>query len=151
MTETAENLPEAVTKTRSPNRKPRTRKDNPKARKIDVHKALELKVKGATYEEVSSLFNCTKQAVMKALKPYAAILDGSVEDFKHFRADLFAVAQRELLQSITDAEIKKMSVKDRIVATGILYDKERLERGQSTSNLSIMTRAVEAACEVVGE
>jgi len=38
--------------------------------------------------------------------------------------------------SLTEADIKKMSARDRVLAFGILYDKERLERGQSTENIA---------------
>ena len=136
-----------VDKIRSPNRKPRTRGIEPKTRKIDLPKALELRQKGLTEQEIADLFHCTKQAVSKALKPYADLFNGEIEVFKKNRADLFASTQRELLESFDPSDIKKMNVKDRVIALGIMYDKERLERGQSTSNLSIMTRAVEAACD----
>lgn len=127
----------------------RTRKTTtPKNKKIDIQKALELRSKGLTEPEIAELFNCTKQAVNKALKPYAGLFDDGIEAFKKHRADLLALGQRELLLSVDPDDIKKMSVKDRVVAMGILYDKERLERGQSTSNHSIMARAVEAACSL---
>jgi hypothetical protein len=44
--------------------------------------------------------------------------------------------QSKLLSSITDAEIKKAPVGSRILAVAQLYDKERLERSLSTSNLA---------------
>jgi hypothetical protein len=45
--------------------------------------------------------------------------------------------QRRLLNNISQADIKKSGLRDKVVAVGILYDKERLERGQSTENVSI--------------
>ena len=49
--------------------------------------------------------------------------------------------------NLTEADIKKMSPAQRITAAAILYDKARLERGESTQNVSLFSRIVAAACE----
>jgi exopolyphosphatase/pppGpp-phosphohydrolase len=59
-----------------------------------------------------------------------------LESFKNNRADIFAGKQEQILASIDDVAIKCMPVAQRIISLGILYDKERLERGQSTANIA---------------
>ena len=50
-----------------------------------------------------------------------------------------------LLSAISDTDIKKASLRDKVIAAGILFDKERLERGQSTSNVSVLFQVAEEA------
>lgn len=58
-----------------------------------------------------------------------------IHDYKSNRADIFAGLQHRLLQSITDEDIKKAPIGSRVLAAAQIYDKERLERGESTQNL----------------
>ena len=46
----------------------------------------------------------------------------------------------------TEDDINKASVRDRTILLGTIYDKERLERGQSTSNVAtiLATAVIEA-------
>jgi len=60
----------------------------------------------------------------------------ALEAFRMHRADILALEQQRILSHITDADIKRAGIKDKAVSIGILYDKERLDRGQSTSILS---------------
>jgi hypothetical protein len=47
--------------------------------------------------------------------------------------------------ALSDDDIKKASARDKAIVFGTLYDKERLERGQSTVNLaSIYSQALES-------
>ena len=59
------------------------------------------------------------------------------EQFKEQRADVLAFYQQKLLNSLTDSDIKRMPPGSRLTGFGILYDKERLERGQSTDNIAV--------------
>jgi DNA-binding CsgD family transcriptional regulator len=56
---------------------------------------------------------------------------GQVETFKRHRADVLAGLQAKILASITSEDVKKSPFASRIMAVGILYDKERIERGLS--------------------
>ncbi len=58
------------------------------------------------------------------------------KQYVNHRPTVFAHIQRIILNSITDADIKKANLRDKIVSAGILYDKERLETGQSTQNIA---------------
>ena len=70
------------------------------------------------------------------LKPYTAAID-SLQEIKTHRADVFTVMGQSFLDSLDADDIKAASLLQRVTAMGILYDKERLERGQSTANVGI--------------
>ena len=79
-----------------------------------------------TLAEIGKLHDCTDVNVINTLKRYG-IERETVRDFidaeKYIRADV----KRLLLTSISDDEIKKMSVHNRVVDYGILVDKDRDE------------------------
>ena len=87
-----------------------------------------------TSREIGKLVGCDQSHVSKVLKKYG-IKHGDVTEFKKHRADVFAGLQNRILQTITLADIKKAPMASRVTAMAILNDKERLERGQSTSNI----------------
>jgi len=62
----------------------------------------------------------------------------AVEEYKVNRADILAVKQIECLNAIDHRKLKKASVRDLTIAFGTMYDKERLERGLSTSNAAVV-------------
>jgi len=51
---------------------------------------------------------------------------------------VFAVVGDGLLNSLSEDDVKSASLLQRMTALGILYDKERLERGQSSVNISVV-------------
>ena len=97
-----------------------------------------------TTREIGKLADCSHVNVITVLKRYGINRD-ETEDYKAHRGDIQAGIQNRILKSITDADIKAMPVGQRLMGYGILYDKERLERGQSTSNVDVR---VTAALEV---
>jgi hypothetical protein len=108
------------------------------SRKIDVHKAFDLRLRGLTYEEIAKQFGCCKQSVQEALAPFQVPDGGTVDLFKDRRADILAATQVRLLQGLTDEKIKQAKLGELSIAFGTLFDKERLERGQSTQNQGVM-------------
>jgi hypothetical protein len=138
----SDNLPvgsTAVPGDLEPTRKPRS--------KIDIKKAIELRLKGVTLEDIGAFFGVTKQAIFKALQPYIDGDDIDLELWKSKRADILAGKQATVLQKLTPEDIEKASPRDKTIMFGVLYDKERLERGQSTSNTSLLFQVVKEACE----
>ncbi len=105
-----------------------------RVRKINLSKAIELRAKGLSYEDIGKHFDCTRQAVQDALSRYMPP-EVNVRAFVDNRAVILAGKQEMLLNGLTEAEIKKMPPYTRVTCFGILYDKERLERGQSTANI----------------
>ena len=108
---------------------------------IPLEKIIELYTKGLSQSEIAKYFNCSRQAINARVSPYLEDLQ-ALPDFKKFRADVLAFHQRRLLNSLDNESIQKASPFQRVGMFGILYDKERLERGESTENVSYidMTR-----------
>ena len=116
------------------------------APKIDVGKALELRLKGLSYRDIAVFFGCSHTSVAERLKPYVNGDDVDLETFKKNRADILTMKQAQVLGSMTKEDIEKASARDKAIVFGTLYDKERLERGLSTSNAAVVyAAAVEAA------
>ena len=110
--------------------------DTPKARSI-----VELKQDNPTLStrEIGKLADCDHSHVVRVLARYG-IEQQELEQYKDKRSDIFAGIQNRILKSVTDAEIQKASLQVKAMAFGVLFDKERLERGQSTDNVSIVSR-----------
>jgi hypothetical protein len=118
-----------------------------KARNIETF--LALKNAGKSYREIEEITGTDHVQVYREI---AKLLpNDETEEYKKHRADIFAEAQRKILVSCTPKDLKKSSFKDKIISTGILFDKERLERNLSTNNHSILFSLVEAACQSRGE
>lgn len=102
-----------------------------KSKSTPIHKVKELLDKGLSHSQIAKLLNIDRSAVTRLIQRHGL---NSEEDrlFKKGKADFLNSLQRRILNSITLAEIKKMATRDRIMTFGILYDKERLERGQAT-------------------
>lgn len=91
----------------------------------------------ATPIEIAESVDTSISNVSHTLKRYG-ITPNTVESFKNNRAEIFAGLQEKILKTINEDAIKDASVLQRITSAGILYDKERLERGQSTQNISAL-------------
>jgi hypothetical protein len=95
-----------------------------------------------TTREIGKLVNCDHSNVIRTLQRYG-IEQRETEDYKNHRADILAGIQNRLLKSITEVDIKAMPVGQRLMGYGILFDKERLERNQSTGNFSVIVGALQ--------
>jgi hypothetical protein len=113
-----------------------------------MDKAIKLRMENMSYGDIAKYFSIPKPTVQARLKPFFG-KDIDAPAFKIHRADLFAGQQARVLSAITDADIKKASLRDKVISAGILFDKERLERGQSTSNSSIILSVVRQACSSI--
>lgn len=98
----------------------------------------------APKREIARRAGVDKATVDRALVKYG-IRQADVAVYVDNRAAIFQGMQSRLLTSITDEDIAKMSGKDRMIGLGVLYDKERLETGQSTANVASLTALVTGA------
>lgn len=90
-----------------------------------------------TTREIGKLADCSHVNVVKVLDRYG-IKKQETDDYKANRADILTGIQHRILKTVTDDDLKRMPVGQRLMGFGILYDKERLERGQSTDNQSVI-------------
>ena len=109
--------------------------------RVDVSQALKQRIlKKLTYQEIAELQGVSKQAIHQALKPILSLSSDpqALEAYRENKADLLDMAQLKFLShSVDPDQIKKLSSRDAIVSYGILFDKARLERGQSTDNIDL--------------
>ena len=58
---------------------------------------------------------------------------------------LYEVITKQFLDNITPQKMESASVRDLCVAFGIIYEKQRLEDGESTQNHSVLSARLDAA------
>ena len=109
-----------------------------KRKGIPIEDMLELRRKDLTLKQISVILGCSEANVHKRLKGFAPV-QVKIDRYKRHRADLLTLTQATIHDSITPDVIAEASLLQRTTAMGIMYDKERLERGQSTSNVDIHT------------
>lgn len=117
--------------------------------KIDVAKALKLRLQGNTFEEIGLIFGCTGSAVHQALTKFEPFLNGigpgELTAYSEHRAELFNVVEAHLTASLLDPDaLSKASLNNRAYAFKQIHEARRLETGQSTSNqaLSLLSQIV---------
>ena len=105
------------------------------AKPIPLADIIDLRNKGLTLEQIGKLVGCSHQNISYRLQPFMEEIEG-LKSFKDNRADVLAAYQHRILNSLQATDLGKSSPYQKVGMFGILYDKERLERGQSTSNVA---------------
>jgi hypothetical protein len=124
--------------------KPAKTKEAPPA----IEEIADLRGKGVSLAQIARMREVSRQAIAQTIKRHG-IDAGEIESFRKARPAVLAAKQRLLLDGITTETVKKMSGRDKLVGFGILYDKERLELGQSTANVSNLHAIAERAIKTV--
>lgn len=132
------------------------------ARKLDRKKVLDLHQRGFSNPEIAQQQGVAPTTVWRFLqqtKPERQAL----ETFKASRADVLARlqaksldAQERILDTLDDGMIVALTPSQKSgllmslnAQSGTVFDKERLERGQSTANVSLIGKMMGAAFEAV--
>ena len=118
-----------------------------KPNRVDVGKALKLRLQGVTLPDIAALQGVTKQAIYQALtrfEPFLASIEpGQLTAFAEERGQILNSVELGLMQSLVDpAKVERASLRDIAVTYGIVYDKRRLESGQSTSNTMLLGKLI---------
>jgi predicted DNA-binding protein YlxM (UPF0122 family) len=121
-----------------------------KLNRVDVAKALKLRLQGATLEDIADLQGVTKQAIDQALtkfQPFMRGLEpGQLTAYSEERANLFNVVEQHLTESLLDPDaMAKASLNNRAYAFKQIHEARRLEAGQSTSNISVLGKFIQQA------
>ena len=132
------------------------------ARKLNRQLALKQAQDGLSNYEIAKEQNVAPVTVWRylcALLPPRKIID----DYRSKRADILTIlhskamsVKAKIIESFdAEAVINEMSVNERVnllhavnVSGGTDYDKERLERGQSTSNLGVLGKVIHEVHQV---
>ncbi len=126
--------------------------------KLDRTKALELHAKGLSITEIAQHQGVNRSTVWRFLRQTEPERQ-AVEEFKAGRADVLARLQAKsldlqerILDTMSDRVVEALAPHQKSgllhalnAQAGTLYDKERLERGKSTTNLGVMSRIVSLA------
>jgi hypothetical protein len=83
--------------------------------------------------QIGKLINTPRETVSKVLTRYGIDM-GAVESYQKHRADIFDALQHRIIASVTDDDINKATLMQRMASVGVLYDKMRIERGLSDSS-----------------
>lgn len=120
-------------------------------KKWDVGKALKMRLEGEKYEKIAEEVGIPWKTVQSRLRSFLDIdmVKSDLTAFKEKEAELIdgtralvLVQLRKCLADPTRADcIHPQSL---AWIYGVLYDKQRLERGESTHNLSMFTTIVES-------
>ena len=108
---------------------------------LDVTKALKLRINNhLSYNEIGQLLGgYNKQTVHKALQPFLGMIADpeARAAYKESKADVLEGAQLKIVSNLVDEDkLKKASVNNLAYAAQSLDNMIRLERGQSTANIS---------------
>lgn len=129
-----------------PSTKSRRKKHVQPTKDIEI-KVAELGKTDLTQKEIGEIVGLERSTVSKMLQRFN-IERVDVDTFKNEKADAMAVIQREILKSVTPEEVKKAPIQTKMLTFGILYDKERLERGQANQITSIQSVSVDVQATI---
>ena len=106
-----------------------------KKTKVDKSKALNMRLNNKlSYKAIAKIQGVTPQAIHTAIKHL--LPTEAVKSYQDNRADILSSYQIKLLQQLDEDRLKKMPAGSAVLAACQLYDKERLERNQSTANIA---------------
>jgi hypothetical protein len=92
---------------------------------------------GLTYDEIARVFGVSKAAVNRVVTKLQ--LKKRVQEPQTFKSEMenkMLSKMEKILGHITEDKMSAASLQQLITAFGILYDKVRLHRGESTSNVA---------------
>jgi len=122
--------------------------DRGAAPKIDVGKALEMRLKGKSLQEIGDEYGVTRQAVCQRLRKFTKLLKDPdvVLAYERNQVNLLRAVDMELTLGILDrAHSHKSSVNNLAYAKDKVFTHIRLLTGESTANVSNLTRIIQAA------
>ena len=107
----------------------------PGAKGIAIEDIVDLQSRGLSNTQIAKVLGCDHSNISRRLRPLIQTIDHT-HKYRKNRALLLAYEQQRIRQAITDADIAKASLRDKVLSIAILFDKERLESGLSTQNIA---------------
>ncbi|MCM0083956.1 helix-turn-helix domain-containing protein [Geomonas sp. Red32] len=105
----------------------------------EKHQIAVLAAEGKSPHAIGKVLGRSHNTISKALKtPEVA---EQKEDIQARLADKFEAITERILDGVTPVDIEKASLRDKAVAAGVMLDKSRVIRGQSTQNIAVMMAA----------
>jgi hypothetical protein len=132
------------------------REEKQVSKRIDVPKALKLRIQGNTYEEIAKIFGCSRQAIAQSLDKFESFLiesgqPGILSAFQDNRGQLLNAMEFRMMRSLVDEDaISKASLNNRAYAFEKIHQARRLEEGKSTENVSVLGKLILSAEDNLG-
>ena len=114
--------------------------------KINQDQVLLYALQGKGVTEIATLMQCDKAYISRMLSPMRHHIDGYLA-FKNDPAALWEYQEYRVLSAVNESDINKARLAEKATFSGIARDKVRLQRGQSTSNISAITSIIQAVHE----
>ena len=114
--------------------------------KINQDQVLLYALQGKGVTEISNLMHCDKAYISRMLSPMRHHIDGYIA-FKNDPAALWEYQEYRVLSAVNESDINKARLAEKATFSGIARDKVRLQRNQSTSNISAITSIIQAVHE----
>lgn len=109
---------------------------------IDVSKALKLRlINKLSYQAIGDLLGVARQSVHIALKPFLGMIADpeAREAYQKNKANILESVQLTVVSKLTDTDkLEKASINNLAYAAGQLNQMIRLERGESTGNITYL-------------
>src|SRR3989304_3563026 len=114
--------------------------------KINQDQVLLYALQGKGVTEIATLMQCDKAYISRMLSPMRHHIDGYLA-FKNDPAALWEYQEYRVLSAVNESDINKARLAEKATFSGIARDKVRLQRNQSTSNISAITSIIQAVHE----
>jgi hypothetical protein len=91
-----------------------------------------------SWDEIAATLGVRKQSIHKACRPFEKLLQDpdALKGYQDNKQNLLEATEMTLLSSLVDPDaIKKAGLAARTMAFGTVFDKVRLEKGQTTQNI----------------
>ncbi len=102
---------------------------------IPIEDMIHYSERGLSHAEIGQMVGCSA-ANVTARFGKVGYTPERLKAYKLHRADIFTEKQRQIMDAISPEKLKKSTAYQLVGMGGILYDKERLERGESTQNIA---------------
>jgi len=112
----------------------------------ELGEVLDLHAKGLSNQQIADLLDCSTGAVhyhIEKFRNLTQVTDGAAK-IRALRTDILSGLQGGLLAHVAnsladESKRSKISPYQAVGMFGILYDKERLETGKSSSNIAVLS------------
>lgn len=130
-----------------------------KPRKWDVTKAVEMRLRGLSYEQIGGALRVHPKTVERALRRLEELFgDHSREAIEFYREKerdfldaLRIESARQIASILRSGELQKQDLRNLTILLGVLFDKSRLLAGEPTSRVEYVVDAIAKAHGAVVE
>jgi hypothetical protein len=114
---------------------------------VDVLRAYKLRIQhGLSYDQIATVTGQPKSSIHRALTDLCTLIDDPerLQLYDDAKVKLFTAVEEKLMSSlIDDAAISKASLNNRAYAFKQIHEARRLESGQSTKNVNILSTLID--------